>query len=189
MSLGFCSVWKPVWLRICYDPTLVEKYEEMKKSAWVPGGGVPGDCILDDEMLYAFEDGTPDSWRKVLVRMPGITDFQGARDYSGDDSDIQYSSGQNDEVILAEIEEEEDEDTKFLSKLSVQVQTTVYLLDREAITTGLIKVLWVNEHGQTLWENRVEASTLTGLSMAQEDSCGLAEIVGYRAVRGALIVR
>jgi hypothetical protein len=189
MSLSFCSVWKPVWLRICYDPTLAEKYEEMKKSAWVPGGGVPGDCILDDEMLYAFENGTPDSWRKVLVRMPGLTDSQGARDYSGDDSDIQYSSGQNDEVILAEIEEEEDEDTKFLSKLSVQVQTTVYLLDREAIITGLIKVLWVSEHGQTLWENRVEPSTLTGLSMAQEDSCGLAEIVGYRAVRGALIVR
>ena len=65
----------------------------------------------------------------------------------------------------------------------------MYLLDREAITTGLIKVLWVNEHGQTLWENRVEPSTLTGLSMAQEDSCGLAEIVGYRAVRGASRVR
>lgn len=119
MSLGFCSVWKPVWLRICYDPTLAEKYEEMKKSAWVPGG-VPGDCILDDEMLYAFEDGTLDSWRKVLVRMLGLTDFQGARDYSGDDSDIQYSSGQNDEVILAEIEEEEDEDTK----ISLEAQRT-----------------------------------------------------------------
>jgi hypothetical protein len=151
----------------------------MKKSAWVAEDGVPGDCILDDDILYAFEDGTPDSWRKVLVRMPGLTDFQGVEDYGGDGCDIQYSSGQNDESNLAEIKEEGDEDTSFLSKLGVQVQTTVYLLDREAFTTALIKAFWVDEHGQTLWENRVEPSTLTALSMAQYDSCGLAEIVGY----------
>ncbi|CAI7663317.1 unnamed protein product [Penicillium glandicola] len=87
-------------------------------------------------------------WSKVPGRIPGLTDCQGARDYSGDDSDIPYASGQNDNAILAEIEEEEDEDNKFLSKFSIQV-------------------LWVNEHGQTLWENRVEPSIVTDLSTSQ----------------------
>ncbi|KAJ5964224.1 uncharacterized protein N7479_004100 [Penicillium vulpinum] len=160
----------------------------MKKSAWVPGVQALEDRILDDELLYAFEDGTEDSWRRILVRMPGLTDFKGVDDYNGDDSDIQYRSGLNDEEILAGIDEEEDEDVKLLSRLDLEAQTTVYLLDREAITTGMIKVIWVNENGQSVWDNVVKPGTLGDLTLAQDYS-NLVEIVNYQAVRGALIVR
>ncbi|KAF4256228.1 hypothetical protein LV164_004155 [Aspergillus fumigatus] len=37
--------------------------------------GVPEDKVLDDPARYNFDDGSEDSRRQVLVRIPGITDF------------------------------------------------------------------------------------------------------------------
>ena len=42
-----------------------------------------------------------------------------------------------------------DESKKLPSTRDLQVQTTVYLLDREAITTDLIKAIWLNEQAET----------------------------------------
>lgn len=67
--------------------------------------------------------------------------------------------------------------------------TFIYLLDREVTTTGKIKVHWVDEHGQCVWDNVMEADNIDCLSLALEDCVSLAEILNWQAVRGALIVK
>ncbi|KAJ6098612.1 hypothetical protein N7467_000147 [Penicillium canescens] len=63
-----------VWLRTCYDKGLCEKYEEIKAEGEIDAE-IGLNRYLDDSNRYAFDDGTPDHWRQVLVRVPGITDF------------------------------------------------------------------------------------------------------------------
>lgn len=65
----------------------------------------------------------------------------------------------------------------------------MYLLDREAITTGMIKIIWADEHGQSMWDNVAEPDTLEGLSLALGNYLSIPEIVAFRVVRGVLIVR
>lgn len=101
-----------VWLRTCYDPDLAEKYEEMKRESAVPGLGVSGNKILDDPSRYDFEDG----------------------------SNIQCISGQDDEEMVAEAQESE-EQWRELSLTQLRIQAGLYVLDREAIESGLIKIL------------------------------------------------
>jgi hypothetical protein len=57
-------------------------------------------------------------------------------------------------------------------------QVVVYLLDREAIKTGLIKMLWLDEHGSSAWENRVEPSTIESLTVAFLSATPLSEMSG-----------
>ncbi|KAI9040044.1 uncharacterized protein KD926_008607 [Aspergillus affinis] len=153
-----------VWLRTCYDQALVTKYEEIKRKSNVPGGGVSENKILDDPSRYDFGDNGGDSWRQVLVRVPGITDFRGIIDMDGDGSNMQYIT-------------------------QLRFQAGLYLLDREAIETGSIKVLWLDEHGQIAWENRLDpfTSRLEGLTGALMNATDLIELAGYNGTRGARI--
>jgi hypothetical protein len=141
---------------------------------------------LDDSNRYAFDDGSSDHWRQALVRVPGITDFRGI----GDDADVlTYRSGKNDEEIRAQCEEIEDEESRILAFIELEFQVVVYLLDREAIETGLIKMLWLDEHGNSVWENRVDPSSLEGLAGAFLSCIRLSEITGGNSGRGSLISR
>lgn len=69
-----------------------------------------GDKILDDPSRYDFDKGSGRSWRRVLIRVPGITDFRGIFGIFGIDgggSNIRYPSGQDDEMIAQYLEGEE----------------------------------------------------------------------------------
>lgn len=61
------------------------------------------------------------------------------------------------------------------------------LFMHEAITTGMIKIIQVDEHDQSVWNNVAESNTLEGPNYMNYIS--LPEIVTFRAVRGALIIR
>lgn len=50
------------------------------------------------------------------------------------------------------------------------------VLDREAIATGKVKVLWVDEHGQRVWDNVIEADNIEYPSLALENYLSLAGI-------------
>lgn len=188
ISLVSCEGWQTVWLRTCYDPDLAGKYEEMKQKSEVPGWGVSGDKILDDPSRYNFDDDSRDSWRRVLVRVPGLTDFRGIFDMDGDGSNLQYISGQNDEDMVAGAQESE-EKWRDLSLAQLRIQAGLYLLDREAIESGLIKILWLDEHGQIAWENRLDpfTSDLDRLTGTLLNATNLVELAGYDGTRGALI--
>ncbi|KAL4971188.1 hypothetical protein BDW66DRAFT_165990 [Aspergillus desertorum] len=188
ISLVSCNGWQTVWLRTCYDPGLADKYEQMKSASEVPGWGVSGDKILDDPTSYDFDDDGSDSWRQVLVRVPGITDFSGVRGEDGGGSSIRYRSGQDDEEMIAQYQVGE-ERWRDLSLAQLSIQAGLYLLDREAIESGLLKILWLDEHGQVAWENRLDPSTsaLSRLTGSLLNATSLVEMTGYDGTRGALI--
>jgi hypothetical protein len=139
---------------------------------------------LDDSNRYAFDDRTPDHWRQVLARVPGITDFMGIDDDRGV---LKYRSWKNDEEIRAQYEDLDDEEEKTLALKELEFQVVLYLLDRVAIETGLIKMLWLDEHGSSAWENRVETSTIEPLAVAFLGCTQLSEISGGRYGRGSLV--
>ncbi|KAG2412419.1 hypothetical protein HFD88_009976 [Aspergillus terreus] len=189
ISLVSCPGWQTVWLRTCYDPDLAEKYEKMKWESEVPGTGVAGENkVLDDPSRYNFDDGSADSWRQVLVRVPGITDFRGVFDMDGDGTNIQYISGQDDLEMVVQCEQEE-EQWRDLGLAQLRIQVGLYLLDREAIESGLIKILWLDEHGQIAWENRLDPFTcsLSRLTGCLLNATHLLELASYDGTRGALI--
>ncbi|KAL5360514.1 hypothetical protein BJX96DRAFT_175370 [Aspergillus floccosus] len=133
------------WERLVWDwesLTLMGRY--------VPATGVSGENkILDDPLRYDFDDGSRDSWRRLLVRMSGITDFHGVFDMDGDGTNTRYVSGQDDEKLIIQAQEGNWLD---LTLVDLIIQAGLYLLDREAIESGLIKTLWLDEHGQISWE-------------------------------------
>lgn len=190
VSLVSSTGLQTVWLRTCYDPDLASKYEELRRNSVVPGWCAGWNKTLDDPTCYDFDDGSEDSWRRVLVRVPGITDFGGIIDENGDGSDLQYKTGQNDEYLVAQAEEER-EDWRDLAVAELKTQAGLYLLDREAIESGLVKILWLDEHGNVAWDNRLDpiTSDLEGLMGALMNSTSLVELTNYDGTRGAMIKR
>lgn len=184
ISLVSCDGWQTVWLRTCYDPDLADKYEQIKSASEVPGGDVPWDKILDDPTRYNFGD----SWREVLARVPGITDFSGVWGEDAGGSSARYRSGQDDEEMIAQYQQGE-ERWRDISLSQLRIQAGLYLLDREAIESGLIKILWLDEHGQVVWDNRLDpfTSALSRLTGSLMNAVSLLEMTGSDGTRGALI--
>ncbi|KAJ5192328.1 hypothetical protein N7449_008470 [Penicillium cf. viridicatum] len=100
---------------------------------------------------------------------------------------LEYRSCKNDDEIRAQYEELDDEEERILTLKELDFQVVVYLLDREAIETGLIKMLWLDEHGNSAWENRVETSTIEPLAVAFLGCTQLSEMSGGSSGRGSLI--
>lgn len=174
------------WLRTCYEPSLEAKYDSLKRAA---GAGVSDySKVLDDSTRYNFENKNEDSWRRVLNRMPGITDLSGLVDMDGDGNNLYYKTGQNDMGMTSQAEEE-DGDCRDLALAELKIQAGIYLLDREAIESGLIKDLWLDEHGNAIWENRLDplTSDMEALAGALIGTTSLIELTGYNGSRGALI--
>ena len=75
--------------------------------------------------------------------------------------------------------------------VELRIQARIYLLDKEAIESGFIKVVWIDEHGDCVWDNRLDpvVSDVEGLAGALMNSTSLVEITGYNGTRGALIQR
>ena len=117
--------------------------------------------------------------------MPEITNLRGVFDMDGDGGNIQYISGQDHEEMVAEAQEGE-EQWRALSLAQLRIHAG---LDREAIESGLIKILWLDEHGQIAWENRLDPCTcdLGRLTGALLNATDLVELAGYDGTYGALI--
>ena len=52
-------------------------------------------------------------------------------------------------------------------------------LMQQATTTGMIKIIWVDEHGPNVWDNADKEDTLECLSLALENYLSLPEIVTF----------
>ncbi|KAJ5524004.1 hypothetical protein N7494_010654 [Penicillium frequentans] len=141
-----------VWLRTCYDPRFEAKYKSLLEAS---GADVLSYIrVLDDSTRYDFETRDKDFWRQVLIRMPGITDFSGLTDENGDGSDLYYNSGQNDKDLI-----EGAEVTGDLALAELEMQAGVYLLDKDSIRSGVITILWLDEHGNVAWESKFNPLT------------------------------
>jgi len=144
------------WLRTCYDPRFEGKYQSLLQAS---GADVLNYIrVLDDSTRYDFETRNKDFWRQVLTRMLGTTDFSGLFDVHGERRKLYYQSGQNDEQFISEAEDQADE-IRELSLSELKIQAGIYLLDRDSIKSGVITVLWLDEHGNVAWESRLDPLT------------------------------
>ena len=123
--------------------------------------------------------------------MPGITDFSGVfgPDSDSDGSNIRCISGQDDEEVVAKNLEEGEERWRELNLAQLRIQAGLYLLDREAIESGLIRILLLDEHGRIAWENRLDSftSSLEQLTGALLNAPSLVELAGYDSTRSVRI--
>lgn len=141
-----------VWLRTCYDPRFEAKYQSLLEAS---GANVLSYIrVLDDPERYDFEARDKDFWRQVLRRMPGITDLSGLSDYNVYGKGLYYNSGKNDKDLIEGAEETGD-----LALAELEMQAGIYLLDKDSIKSGVITILWLDEHGNVAWESQLNPLT------------------------------
>lgn len=117
------------------------------------GGGV-----FDDSTTYAFGEG---NWSRILIRVPELCDT------------IRFSNLELHAEVQEEIESAEDE----MDSLTKRVAAKLYLVDRAALDTGLLKVLWLDSHGERLWDNTIAPRDVLEFTGASQSFGGLADIV------------
>ena len=155
------SLGDPVWLRTCYKPELDEAYEELVDEAELVDGYALTDnpYILDNSSLY--DSGS--DWMKILSKIPSLCDF-----ISGSVSE-DYDVWDEHEAGEREMSE--------LERISCRFYTVVYVVDEEAIKEHLVKIMWLDSHGNCLWDNKMKPDGLTGMHGALSGGGSLYEMV------------
>lgn len=137
----------PVWLRTCYAPALADIYATFALDLESILGNISQ--ILDDKAVYGpFSD----DWSRVLLRIPAIVDTVFYVDEA--DADLRSMEG----VYLPPGEGEEYRQGLYDAQL--RETTMLYLIDEEALQTDMIKVLWLDIHGNCIWDNRILSGRL-----------------------------
>lgn len=150
----------PVWLRTCYSSDLDEVYEELAaRSELYDGYGIDSRMVLDDSSIYNFSL----DWSKILTRIPMLCDF------------IQGSVLEDCEVW--EQHETGEGEQSELERASVHAHTLVYVVDEEAIKERVVKLMWLDSHGNRVWDNKMNPESLSSLQGALAGSVSLYEEV------------
>lgn len=148
-----------IWLRTCYDPELATRYDQMAAHVVGVGGRlVDAGGVFDDASTYAFGEG---DWSRILIRVPELCDT------------IRFSSLELHAEVQEEIEGAEDE----MDSLTKRVAAKLYLMDRAALDTGFLKVLWLDSHGECLWDNTIAPRNVLDFAGALQSFGGLGEIL------------
>lgn len=100
------------------------------------------DIILDDEGLYGK---LSHDWTEVFLRLPQLPD-----------TIVYYNDGhpENDETELA-IPPPKDETWLLLYNAVMMCKSVHYLFDEEALQEKLVKVHFLDIHGQSVWYNKI----------------------------------
>ncbi|KFH45110.1 hypothetical protein ACRE_040910 [Hapsidospora chrysogenum ATCC 11550] len=143
---------EPVWLCTCSRESRA-KFEAAYAALLAPvieESLIVEYGVLDDVEVYGhFEDG---DWSRVLVRIPQLCDVVRAN------SDVLHEEMEREmERMMEEIVKEECGE---MEKLDVTVVDNVYLVDAEALQEELVKVLWLNCHGECVWHNKIAADDI-----------------------------
>lgn len=168
----------PVWLRTCYNPDLDQAYKELVDDAELSEGYSIADrtAVLDDSSLYNFGS----DWDKILTRIPSLCDFVTGSVSEDYDHWEEYEEGESN---MSEFE-----------RLSGRVHTVVYVVDEDAIKEGLVKIMWLDSHGNCLWDNKMKPNGLTTLRRGLMGGGSLCEMVERSGedtdypIRGSILV-
>jgi hypothetical protein len=153
----------PVWLRTCYNPDLEEAYKELADNAELAEGYCITDSAseLDNSSIYDFGS----DWIKILTRIPGLSDsVTGSVSEDYDDWE-EYEAG--------------DGEMSQLERISCRVHAVVYVIDEDAIKEGLVKVMWLDSHGNCVWDNKMKPEGLTSLRGGLLGGGSLYEVVEH----------
>lgn len=166
----------PVWLRLCYDPDLEERYADLEGRSSISDGGdgaVDRDMVLDNANLYNLgpRPGRDAILEMVLRRIPAITDnIMGSviEDYEGYEMDEISQHPSEPPIELA----------------SLRAVMVLYVVDNEAVEEDLIKLFWMDVHGRCVWSNKVEPSELFAMRGCLLRGYSLSEVAETYCTRG-----
>ena len=126
--------------------------------------------VLDDEALYNNSD---EDWARVFLRLPLLPD---ALPYYGGDAE-------KDEISMEKFRLEE-ESYMPLFNASLKDKQAIYLIDEQALRESLVKILYLDVHGNAVWNNKIspeglevfEAFYTKGSTLARiHEKCDLGE--------------
>jgi hypothetical protein len=133
---------QPLWIRTCYDPDLQAVYEQMIEAGLRDSENPDRLLVLDNEELYG---GFGEDWAKVFLRLPLIPD---AVAYLGGDPEQ--------EDVPLDVEQPDEETHLPLFRALLRDKQAVFLVDEQALRTNLVKILYLDIHGQAVWQNTIE---------------------------------
>jgi hypothetical protein len=173
----------PAWLRTCYNPGLAAQYSEFAAVKEHASISYQPSNIFDDEERYAE---LASDWRGILRKVPSIPD---AFQMLGD-PDVEIPDRTNDDW-----EEAPEERQTNLYEAQKPMETLLYLIDEEALRQNVIKLLWLDRHGNCIWNNTIRPENIDALKGPIMQGYTLAEIDGHNALaddafweRGSLIL-
>ena len=128
-----------IWLRTCYAPELAANYTAL---------GLLDDFVnprnvLDDEALYGSFAG---DWRQIFIRVPSIPDVQQILG----DPDLEA-----DPIPDENWGEPDEEYQRPAHEAQKREKTIMYLLDEEALRERVTKVMWLDAHGNCVWDFKI----------------------------------
>ena len=156
---------KVIWLRTCYEPGADSEHERLLSSLCydieeaTEGDG--DECLLDDQTLYDYGD----DWTRIFRRLPELVkgDHRSFDDHKQAIRDAQVKA-------IREFENNRDEDIKEPSYNIVHImcQTNhLFIEDAEALRTGSLLVVWLDDCGRVVRQGRCPADELQDLSALQ----------------------
>lgn len=160
----------PVCLRTCYAKNLDDAYREIALGL---EDVTTQYHILDNEALYGHLQG--EDWNRILLRLPSIPDV-----VFGDQEWFDFGDPPQQEWQRSGYE------------AYIKERTLVYLYDEQALREKLVKVMWLDLHGNCVWENKITPDYMFDLRGLLLQGSGLWEILGMTEdpedwIRGALI--
>jgi hypothetical protein len=159
-----------VWIRTCYATDLQAAYDEIIEAGLREDENPDGLLVLDNEDLYGSYE---EDWTKVFLRLPMLPD---AVYYSEDDPKKDEPTDTRDPPS--------DEAYLPLRNASTQDKQVVYVVDEQALRTNLVKLIYLDTHGNAVWHNTIlperityfEANYFKGSMLGRlEEMCGLGD--------------
>lgn len=128
-----------MWIRTCYAADLEDAYQAILESAH---GDFGLNYLLSDARLYShFEQ----DWTKVFLRVPLLLEH--LLFYNNEDPE--------DDGMELSIPRPDDEAKLPLYDAIRRCRSFHYLLDEEALSEQVVKVQYLDIHGQPVWYNKV----------------------------------
>ncbi|KAI5456725.1 hypothetical protein BGZ63DRAFT_87999 [Mariannaea sp. PMI_226] len=157
-----------IWLRICYLPELEQAYHDMAAMAEVGGNEqttvyvVDDNHIFDNKELYDFGC----EWTRILSRVPELGSGYG----------ICWPKDEDEWTIWDERMEERQADgdltlEPFPKTPDQWPRNVIYVVDEESLREGLVKIKWLNQFGECVWENKAGPASMHSMLGAMLDGC------------------
>lgn len=160
-------------LRTCYVPgsdgrfdSLLATCDEPMDIALGPNGN---ERVLDDYARYDFGE----DWDRVFVFLPGLMDgWKREGDGDGNREDDRES-----EQMRINMCKSDAEGGKAVYRSSFMARSFLFVMDEEAMRTGWVRLLWLGERGEVVWENRWLVGELSTVWAMWSEGIGMHDIV------------
>ncbi|KAH8881664.1 hypothetical protein GQ53DRAFT_754118 [Thozetella sp. PMI_491] len=160
-----------LWLRTCYLPELEAKYHDMATRAEVGGNAsstvyvTDDNHMLDNQRLYDFGS----DWRRILTRIPELASGYYIHRPWNQEDETEWEKW--DEEMQGRAAQGERTPLPFPSVPDEALCTPVYVLDEEALRGDFVKIFWLNQFGECMWENKIHPGDMEMMLGSIFDGC------------------